>query len=153
MNKLRILNSKEIKKILAVLKDHFGADYSDLSKRYGFLINSKDRIFIVNKDFAKLDTQKVRINSVGIYLGEIYNEQIRCSIEGSQLLGSKAKQNVIEINDEQKYKWIRGNELEIEHKDTGFVIVKSGQDYIGTGRMKDNILLNFVNKNRQISSS
>ena len=160
MKNLKILNSKEAKEIFAALKEQFGADYTKLLKKYGILINHENKIFIVNREFGMLDTSKVRINSLGMYIGEFYNGQLRTSIEGSQLLGKAATKNVFELSKEQEREWLRGKDLFMEHENTGFLIMKckntiagDSEDFLGAGKFKDGKLMNFVSKNRRISSS
>ena len=78
---------------------------------------------------------------------------IRLSIEGSQIIGPKATKNVVEINDEQVKQWLKGEDLEIEDKNnySGFVIIKNKNDFLGTGKIKDNKILNYVNKGRRVN--
>ncbi|MBS3157696.1 hypothetical protein J4206_00235 [Candidatus Woesearchaeota archaeon] len=163
MQNLKILNSKETKEILSVLEEQYGTDYSILLKSYILLMNKDNKLFIVNKEFALLDASKVRINSLGMYIGELHNNQIRLSIEGSQLLGRDAKKNVFELSKEREREWLRGKDIEVEHENTGFLIMrckddgkdddkKHSVDFLGAGKVKDNRLMNFVSKNRRIGS-
>ena len=91
MTELKILNNKEIKEIYGMIENQWGAK---IKLDCGFLKNNKNRIFIVSKDIAKIDTSKLRLNSVGMYFCEIDDKGIRLSIEGSQIIGSKATKNV-----------------------------------------------------------
>ncbi|MBI2135966.1 hypothetical protein HYU06_02765 [Candidatus Woesearchaeota archaeon] len=164
MQNLRILNSKETKEILSVLESQYGADYSLLLKGHVLLMNKDNKLFIVNKEFGMLDTSKVRINSLGMYIGELHNNQVRLSIEGTQLLGKDAKKNVFELSKGQERTWLRGKDIEVEHENTGFLIMrckndgekdngrKHSADFLGAGKVKDNRLMNFVSKNRRIGS-
>lgn len=147
------LNSKQIKGLLSALREQYDADYSSVIKNYILYINKDNKIFIINKEFSQLDTSKLRINSFGLYIGELHNNQFRTSIEGSQLLGKKAKKNVLELNLDQKKAWLRGKDLEIEHEDTGFLIIKCNNDFLCSGKIKNNNLMNFIPKNRRISSA
>ncbi|HIH43285.1 TPA: hypothetical protein HA246_06610 [Candidatus Woesearchaeota archaeon] len=160
MQNLKILNSKETKEILSVLESQYGTDYSLLLKSYVLLMNKDNKLFIVNKEFALLDTSKVRINSLGMYIGELHNNQIRLSIEGSQLLGKNAKKNVFELSKDREREWLRGKDIEVVYENTGFLIMicknegeKHSEDFLGAGKVKDNRLMNFVSKNRRIASS
>ena len=53
MPELKILNNKEIKKILELIELQWGAK---LKLEYGFLKNNKNRVFIISKDISKIDT-------------------------------------------------------------------------------------------------
>ena len=151
MPELKFLNSKETKEILKLIEEQWGAK---LKLDYTFAKNSKNRVFIVNKDINKIDFSKLRINSVGMYFCDLENE-IRLSIEGSQIIGPKAVKNVVEINEEQTKEWLKGEDLEIDGKSnySGFVIIKHNADFLGTGKYKENKILNYVNKGRRVSVS
>ena len=150
MPELKFLNSKETKEILKLIEEQWGAK---LKLDYTFAKNSKNRVFIVNKDINKIDFSKLRINSVGMYFCDIENE-IRLSIEGSQIIGPKAAKNVVEINEEQTKQWLKGEDLEIEDKGNyrRFVIIKHENDFLGSGKFKDNRILNYVSKSRRINA-
>lgn len=151
MPELKFLNSKETKEILKLIEEQWGAK---LKLDYTFIKNNKNRIFIVNKDINKIDFSKLRINSIGMYFCDLENE-IRLSIEGSQIIGPKATKNVVEINEFQVKQWLKGEDLEIEDKNdySGFVIIKNQNDFLGTGKYKEGRVLNYVNKGRRVSVS
>jgi len=148
MPQLQILNSKEIKEILKSIEKQWSAK---LKPDYTFLKNNKDRIFIINKDIQKIEFEKLRINSIGMYFCEMRNNEIRLSIEGSQLVGPKAAKNVIEISSEQVKSWFKGEDLEVNGNYSGFVIIKHNNDFLGTGKFKENKVLNYVNKSRRVN--
>ena len=98
---------------------------------YGFLKNNKDRVFVISKDISKIETSKLRINSAGMYFCEVYSNGIRLSIEGSQIVGPKAAENVVELNGEETRKWFKGEDLEKECNDcNGFIILKNKNDFL-----------------------
>ena len=150
MPQLKILNSREIKEIYSLIEKQWGAK---LKLDCAFLKNQKNRVFIVNKDISKIDLSKLRINSIGMYFCEADKIGIRLSIEGSQIVGPKATKNIAEINEEQAKKWFKGEDLEIKENYSGFVILKNNDDFLGTGRYKEGKILNYVGKERRISSS
>jgi len=151
MPELKFLNSKETKEILKLIEEQWGAK---LKLDYILIKNSKNRIFIVNKDISKIDFSKLRINSIGMYFCDLENE-IRLSIEGSQIIGPKSTKNIAEINESQVKQWLKGEDLEIQDKGNyhGFVIIKHENDFLGTGKFKENKILNYVSKGRRVSVS
>jgi len=151
MPQLHILNTKEIKEVLKLIEAQWDAK---LDLNYAFLKNNKERIFIINKDIQNIELDKLRINSIGIYFCEVDRIGIRLSIEGSQIVGPKATKNVVEITEEQEKQWLKGEDLEVEDKGdyTGFVIIKNNNDFLGTGKFKENKVLNYVNKSRRINA-
>ena len=148
MPELKILNSKEIKEILKLIEAQWGAK---LKLDYAFLKNQKNRIFIINKNIGKIELEKLRINSVGMYFCEIDKVGIRLSIEGSQIVGPKATKNIAEINEEQTKQWFKGEDLDINGNYSGFVIIKHNNDFLGTGKYKAGRILNYVGKSRRVN--
>jgi len=150
MPQLKILNSKEIKEILKLIERQWN---SKLKFDYVFLKNNRNRVFIINKDIQKIELEKLRINSIGMYFCETRNNEIRLSIEGSQIVGPKATKNILEINDSQVKQWFNGQDLEINGNYDGFVIIKHNNDFLGSGKYKNNKILNYVSKSRRINVS
>ena len=149
MPELKILNNKEIKEIYKLIEKQWGAK---IELDYGFLKNNKNKIFVINKDIAKIDMSKLRLNSVGMYFCEIDSRGIRLSIEGTQLLGSKATKNIVELNEEETKKWLKGEDLEKECKYcSGFVILKNKNDFLGNGKYSNGKILNYVGKTRRVN--
>ena len=164
MRQSRILNTREIKGILETLNRQWGADSKKKFSQYVVLLSSKDRLYLLSRDFAKLDDKKLRIDSAGLYFGEIMeNREIRLSIEGSQLIGPLAEKNVAELDDGETKLWLSGADLEKDVKAEGFVILKNRNittgkyDFLGCGKYKldetkKGKILNYVPKSRRITS-
>lgn len=150
MQNLKVLKRKDKKIFISILKKQFGfEDKLD----YAFLINNKNKVFIANKDVVGIDLSKIRINSIGLYIAEFKNNEVRLSIDGSQIIGQKAKKNIIELNEKEAREWLKGNDINHETKVQGFVILKHNNDYLGSGKVKDNRILNFVPKTRRLNVS
>jgi len=142
--KLEVLNTREIKEIRKLLDSQF--DFaSDLD--YVFLKNEKNKIFIVSKDFKKIDFDKLRINTIGLYFGEWRRNELRLSLEGSQMVGPLAGKNVVSL-DEQQLKWyFEGMDLDMDlGAENRFVLLKFRKDFIGCAKYKERKLLNFMPK-------
>jgi len=146
----KFLSSKELKQIRQLLDQQWGITEKP---DYQFFMTEKGRIYIVSRDIAKLDLSLYRINSVGMYFGELKKELLRLSIEGSQLIGPKAKKNVLELNKDEMKAWLRGEDLDKEVEYRGFVIIKHGTDYIGSGKAVEGKILNFVPKARRLKTA
>ena len=144
MENLKILNSKEKKQIIERIKKHFGIKELDLD--YAFFRNNENKIFLLNKDVKKVDFDKLRVNSLGVYFGA-FDNGFRLSIEGTQLIGNNAEDNVITLEDDTK--WLEGNDINAEGED-GLKIVKCGNDFLGTGQLKNGTLINYISKERRI---
>lgn len=186
MTPINFLTTKELKPILAYINEQWGYDKK---LDYAFILTDKERIYIINRAVDNIDFSKLRINSLGLYFGEYRNEELRLSIEGSQIIGPAATKNVVELNSDEKKKWLQGIDLDKSHdfhqgasreainvmeivrsqeapsrtvsdrrflrecSNTGFVIIKSGNDFFGCGKCKEGRVLNFVPKARRIMTA
>lgn len=144
---LHILNSKEKKNLSKLIKKQFGSDFIF---NYEVFMNTKNKIFILNKDVSKINLDELRINSLGLYFGELSRGELRLSIESSQIIGPLAKNNVLELNYDQTNSWMKGEDFDIDTKLQGFVIIKNKDDFLGCGRIVNNKLLNYVPKERRV---
>ena len=88
MQKLTILNSKEIKLIKEQLLEHFGVFFEG---DYAFLQNEKNKLFMINRDLGKIDLAKLRIDKLGLYVAERNEGVLRLSREGAQRLVLEAR--------------------------------------------------------------
>ena len=120
MQNLKILNKKQTKEILSLIKKQFGAEFKS---DYAFLKNEKGKIYLINKDISKINLDKIRINNLGLYFAQVYTNEIRLSIEGSQLIGPLAKKNILELNETQTKEWMSGSDLDIDEDYSGFVLI------------------------------
>jgi NOL1/NOP2/fmu family ribosome biogenesis protein len=150
MQNLKILNKKEVKNIFSIIKKQFDAD---VKLNYVFLINNKNRLYIVNKEVFDINIDKLKINSFGLYFGEFRGDGLRLSIEGSQLIGPKAKKNVLELDNKQAREWLKGYDSSLKSKEKGFVIIKHKNDFLGCGKVVENKILNYVPKTRRLRVS
>ena len=153
---LKILNSRETKHILERLSEQYGYDYDKTTQEYVFLMNKDNRIYIISRKVELLPYDEMKIDSIGMYLGELYKESVRLSIEGCQMIGPTSTKKIIELDKDQMIDWIKGGD--IEHEDTGkeFIIIKhvdsdTGKtDYLGCGKYKDGKIINYVSKSRRL---
>ncbi len=143
-----LLSKKEIKKTIKQIQKQFGIKKLDLD--YLFFKNNDNKFFIISKKLSDIDQLKFRINNLGLYIAKIEPFGIRLTVEGSQLIGSKATKNVLETDNYKE--WMEGNDLIIDKKFKGFVIIKNNKDYFGSGFYKNNKILNFIPKSRRIRS-
>ncbi len=163
MKRVNFLNAKEAREIAKTINDQWDADFSFED----FVVRStKDKIYIVTRDLEKIDFQQYNIEQFGLYVAHINDRgEIRLSIEGSQIIGPKAKKNVVEIGNLAKL-WMGGQDIPFKTDCNGVVIVKHNDDYLGCGKVvtkevsvfdeegkehkeMQQIILNFVPKTRR----
>ena len=150
MQKLIILNTREIKKIKVITQNDFG--YS-LKSDYAYLRNDKNRIFLVNKDLGRLDIDKLKIDKIGLYFAEVKHNHVRLSKEGSQLLAKEAEKNevtlknVVELSEKEMKDYFQGLDLEKDlGDDNKFILLKYNQEIFGCAKYKEKKILNFLPK-------
>lgn len=159
---LKILNSKEIKHIRELLREQFG--YEDRLDVAFFLNEKKERIYIFTKDLVQFDMTRLRIDTMGLYFGTLYEGQLRLTIDGTQLIGARCTKNVLDINHKEMQIWMQGEKLVISQLSnrpetplSGFVIMRyrheNGTDYLGCGKIGGDTLLNYVPKTRYIRAT
>lgn len=142
MQKLKALNSRELKELYKELERFGVKERLD----YIVLVSSKDKLYLLSKDYANLDVSSLRINNKGMYFGKREKDGLRLSIEGSQVIN--ATKNVVELDREGMEKWVTGKDVEVEGE--GYVIVKYGKDVLGCGRIVNGKLRNMVPKERRV---
>ncbi len=159
MRQINILNTREKKRIIHEIKDRFAFDSSILD-HYVFL-RAGQRVYITNRALSKIDTDKLRIDNIGLYIATIEDKlktgRIRLSIEGSQLIGPSAEKNVLKIDSREFKIWISGGDLQVENTqglESGFVIIKFGDDYAGSGLFikSQGIVRNYIPKERRLKN-
>jgi NOL1/NOP2/fmu family ribosome biogenesis protein len=129
-----------IEKVFEMLKKLFGIEELDFElKEMG-----KGKIYA----FKPCNLSIEEIHS-GVYLGRVESNGFRLSIEGSYLIGKKAKKGVVEIDRARAIRWMRGKDIE-EGKARGYVILKYNKYFLGCGWGDGRRIRNFVPKNRRI---
>jgi len=141
---MKQLNNKEIKEICKKLEEQFGLN--ELNLDYLFFLNNDNKIFLINRDYLRLNFDLLRVNSFGLYFGKIENTGIRLSVSCTQLIGKKAIKNVLETDN--KDEWLNGKDLECDKKLFNWHIIKSNDDFLGCGYCKNGAVMNFIPKKK-----
>lgn len=149
MREAEFMASREVKVFLKAVEEQYGA-VPEVFSECAFSHN-KERISMVTRDLDKIQFERLRINSLGLYIAELKNGQLRLGMEGAQIVGPVAKKNVCEISTDQLKAWLQGHDLSVEGDFSGFVILKHGADYVGSGKFKEGIIMNYVPKARRLS--
>ena len=153
MNILKILSIKEKKEIEKKLEKQFGINYAP-----GILaMRGKERIFIFTGSFKPKNIKQLEnivfIERIGTYFAKVIGDDIRLSIEGTQILKDQIKKNIFNLNDEQAKQWMKGQQLDISTGKHGFLIMKHKEDFLGTGKASAEKIGNFIPKNRRLKSN
>ncbi|MEK6969985.1 MAG: hypothetical protein AABW48_06165 [Nanoarchaeota archaeon] len=147
MQKLKILNNHEVKKIKEIILRDYGYFPEE---NYAYLLSEKEKIFLVNKDVARIDLEKLRIDRVGLCFAEMKDGKIRLSKEGAQLLaqqGLEKLKNVVELTAAELKKYFLGEDLPKElGEESKFVLLKYKNDILGCAKYKEKNIINFLPK-------
>ena len=147
MQKLKIFNSKEVKKLNETMVKEYGVS---LKGDYAFLLNEKDRLFVVHKDISKINLDNLRIDKIGLNLGEYKNDQIRLSKEGAAFFMENSDgepNNIVDLSKEETIQYFEGLDLVKELKgEDRTIILRYGGNVLGCARYKEGKILNFMPK-------
>ena len=120
---------------------------------------------------SKIDISEI----IGIYLFHEYPTEIRLSLDALHLLKNQITKNIIEITKEQKDNWFRGEDILVNNKnqtkeietsknlgalgkeeeekfgkeERGFRVIKYKDDLIGTGKLTEGRITNYLPKERR----
>lgn len=150
MENIKILNKKEKERITEILNEHFGIETLP-----GMIVKrGEERLFLFSGDLSEKDLGVLQrcafIERMGVYFAKITNDEVRLSIEGSQILKDQIKKNIFELDSQQTEEWMKGHELPIKTGKHDFLIMKNQDDFLGTGKASEEKIGNFVPKNRRL---
>ena len=151
---IHILSNNETNEILSKLNVQFG-----IKEIPGKLIKiGKERIFLFQGDFSDEQIKNLEkitfIEKMGIYIGAIFlpTDEIRLSIEGTQIFKNQITKNIFEINDEQLENWMQGEELNLKTGLKGMIAIKYKNNFLGCGKASEIKIGNFIPKSRRLRS-
>ncbi len=153
MRKIDFILSGKKKKLIQELNDIYGIDKLD----YIMLETGREKIRGFSGSMSKDEINKMseiaRIEIIGLYLFREENGGLRLGLDGAHMLKGKINKNVIEIPESEIENWMKGQDLEIKDDRKGIFIIKSGDDFFGSGILKDGKLINFIPRERRIRRS
>ena len=150
MNNIKIYNKKEKAQVESILHEHFGIDSIP-----GMVVKrGEERLFLFTGSFSEKDIELLQkctfIERMGVYFAKITENEVRLSIEGSQILKEQINKNIFSLNLSQAEEWMKGHELPIKTGSHGFLIMKHDSDFLGTGKASEEKIGNFIPKNRRL---
>ncbi len=149
---LKIMNNNEKEEILGKLNKQFG-----ITNIPGEIVmRGKERMFLFtgnfDKDKLRLLEEITPIERVGAYFAKrVENiDEVRLSIEGTQIFSDQIKNNIFELSDDQVEEWMKGRELNIKTGKKGFLSMQYKGNFLGTGKASEEKIGNFIPKNRRL---
>ena len=148
---LNFLSRREKKRLIEQLEEQYGI----VELPFLLVHSGKEKIRALScslsTDELRELSRNVNVNAVGIYLLKIEPDGLRLSIEATHMLKKQIKKSIIELNKEQLAEWLKGRDVELNSDIKGYVVVKSGDDFYGCGKLSNKMLRNFVPKERRIN--
>lgn len=149
---IQILNSKQLQEVHRSLKEQFGIN--EIPGRIMKL--GEEKLFLFSGDVTDEEIKKleniVPVERLGVYFAKIIKEDIKLSIEGSQILKDQIKNNIFELDEEQAEKWMMGQELNLRSGKRGFVIMRYKDNFLGCGKASEEKITNFIPKMRRLKN-
>jgi len=150
MTRIKIFTQKEKKQLVEKLKRQFGVE----EVKGIFVQMGLERLYLFQGSLTKRDLieleQIIWIERIGVYFGKVIKDEIRLSIEGAQILQNQITKSIFELSDEQAEEWMKGNELDIQTGEKGFLIMKYKDNFLGCGKASEHKIGNYIPKNRRL---
>lgn len=145
---VRFIRSSEKRKIEEQLEEQFGIT----KLPYLLLETGKEKVRGFSGSLSKEEIMKLkdltRIEILGIYLIK-QEHDLRLSFDATQILKNQITKNILVVNDQEFYDWIRGKDLDKEMPQATYVIQYNG-DFYGCGKSNGKKIFNYVPKDRRI---
>jgi len=152
----RFIFKTEKREILELL-EHYGI--TDLP--YLLVFSGKEKIRgysgILSTDELIAIDKAVGIELIGAYFFHKYDNNIRLSADAIHLLKDKITKNILEITELQAREWFKGQDILLTKEDQAklkdesktFKVIKYKGDLIGTGKLTEDRIVNYMPKERR----
>ncbi|MEM4181889.1 MAG: hypothetical protein QXX68_01915 [Candidatus Pacearchaeota archaeon] len=159
--KIEILNKKEKEEVLERLS------YLGKLKTENLFIRTSEKIRMFSGHLDKEEIKKIwrsfMIEGIGLYtIKDIVNikkniKETRLSLDALHYFKDQIKKSIIEIDEEQKNQWFKGEAIALSEKQkekikSEIIALKFKNDFIGTGKIKENKIYNYLPKERRIKN-
>lgn len=152
MEYIKILAAQEKKQIEQKLNQQFGI--KEIPGK--IVMRGAERLFFFTGEINEAEIRKIEdiipIEKIGVYFAKLINDDMKLTIEGTQILHSQINKGIFEINDTQAEEWMMGRELSIKTGLRGFVVIKNRSDLLGCGKASQDKITNFIPKSRRLKN-
>jgi NOL1/NOP2/fmu family ribosome biogenesis protein len=150
-----VLNSRERKELLQKLEDRYG--YTG-SFDYAIFRNTEGKHYLANRAIEEYLDRGLYLERVGVYMFQDQHGELRFTIEGSQLVGPHSTRGIVELTPAQRDQWMLGKDIVLDQEGQEglaqiFYLVRCGEDWLGCGKAKNGVLLNYVPKERYVGAT
>jgi len=135
-----------VEKILKEIRNRFGIPEEVFSN---WKIIEAGDLWIMSEEAFKFPIKN--FSRKGIRLVRIYRDGYKLTTAGIQIFGKYATKNVLEISPEQVKDYLEGKDLSVGscNAENGQVIIKCGDDYLGSGLYVNGKVKNQLPKGRR----
>jgi NOL1/NOP2/fmu family ribosome biogenesis protein len=135
-----------VEKILKEIRNRFGIPEEVFSN---WKIVEAGDLWIMSEEAFKFPIKN--FSRKGIRLVRIYRDGYKLTTAGIQIFGKYATKNVLEISPEQIKDYLEGKDLSVGscNVENGQVIIKYGDDYLGSGLYLNGKVKNQLPKGRR----
>ena len=146
---MKLLNSKDKKKIIEKLNESFGIN--EIPFHLIMFGTEKIRAFSgdIDKETLCILDRELRVENAGLYFMKEEDDGVRLTFDGVGLLKDSITKNIFEINEEQFKEWMSGADLAIK-TNRGFKILKYKNEFVGCGKSTGEKITNFVPRERRV---
>jgi NOL1/NOP2/fmu family ribosome biogenesis protein len=146
----KILNKNQTQEILDKLNTQFG-----IKEIPGLIFTlGGERLFLFTGTFTEKQIKQLGnlapIERLGVYFAKEERDEIRLSIEGTQIFKDQITKNIFELTESQVEEWMMGRELNLKPEQKGFVVMKYQDNFLGCGKASAEKIGNFIPKNRRL---
>jgi len=150
---MKVLEKEEVENLERMIEKNYGTRVG--LNQFLVLFGSEEKIWLASKEIMNLDMRKFPVNSIGMNFGKIKrNDKVNLTIEGSQMVGKLATKNTVALDEQEAQKFMQGSDVkpqqEINCEYHNFVIVKSGEDVLGSSPLTEEGLQNLLPKSRRV---
>lgn len=153
---MEIIYGKEKKILIKALEEQYGI------KELPFLLvhSGKEKIRgysgnLSTDEISEID-QTAKIALIGLYLFHEFKGELRLSLDAIHILKDQISKNIIELDEKQAKAWLTGEDLMLDEnlkkEKKGFKVIKFKDDFIGTGKLSIDRLINYLPKERRIKN-
>lgn len=145
---LKILNSKEKKEIISILKSQFDYDVKNSNLEF-HIIKDEEKVYFFTSD-ETIDFSRLKIKQIGTHIGDLNDGRLILTIQGAQIIGPFCSKNIIEFSKENARRYLKGEDIDTEQND-GVYLLKCDDDFIGCGIVRSGTILNTIERARRIN--
>jgi NOL1/NOP2/fmu family ribosome biogenesis protein len=112
---------------------------------------------LTTDEIVKINNE-IGIELLGLYLFHDYHGDLRLSFDAISALKDQITKNIIELDNKQAEEFLKGNDIALtkdeqekfKDESLGFKIMKNNNEFIGTGKLTKDRVVNYMPKERRL---